>query len=73
MTAGQAPDPTYDVLAFGNAIVDVLAQADQAILDRHEIAGVILPPGAVLARELREDPAWSLETDDPAGSVYVRR
>jgi len=45
----------------------------QAILDRHEIAGVILPPGAVLARELREDPAWSLETDDPAGSVYVRR
>ncbi len=35
MTAGQAPNPTYDVLAFGNAIVDVLAQADQAILDRH--------------------------------------
>ncbi|MBA3738724.1 MAG: hypothetical protein H0W97_09150 [Actinobacteria bacterium] len=45
----------------------------QAILDRHQISGVILPPGAVLARELREDPAWSLSTDGPAGSVFVRR
>lgn len=31
----SAPDPTYDVLAFGNAIVDVLAQADESLLGRH--------------------------------------
>ncbi|HUF59122.1 MAG TPA: hypothetical protein VMR89_06560 [Actinomycetota bacterium] len=45
----------------------------QAILERYEISGVILPPGAVLARELREDPAWRLGTEGPAGSVFVRR
>ena len=45
----------------------------QAILDRHEISGVILPPGAVLAGELRGDPAWRLDTEGPAGSVFVRR
>jgi hypothetical protein len=45
----------------------------QAILERHEISGVILPPDAVLARELREDPGWTLGTEGPAGSVFVRR
>ncbi len=45
----------------------------QAILERHEISGVILPPGAVLSRELREDSAWSLGAEGPAGSVFVRR
>ena len=45
----------------------------QAILERHEVGGVILPPGAVLARELRDDPAWTLGADGPAGSVFLRR
>ena len=45
----------------------------QAILDRYEIAAVILPPNAVLARELRDDPGWTSEADGPAGSVFVRR
>jgi hypothetical protein len=51
----------------------VAGEGWQAILDRDEIAGVILPPGAVLARELRHDAAWTLEADGPAGSVFVRR
>jgi len=51
----------------------VAGEGWQAILDRNEIAGVILPPGAVLARELRDDAAWTLEADVPAGSVFVRR
>jgi hypothetical protein len=45
----------------------------QAIFERHEISGVILPPDAVLARELREDPGWTLGKEGPAGSVFVRR
>lgn len=45
----------------------------QAILERYEVAGVILPPNAVLARELRDDPGWTLEADGPAGFVFVRR
>ena len=45
----------------------------QSILERHEIAAVVLPPGAILARELRDDPAWIPEADGPAGSVFVRR
>lgn len=51
----------------------VAGEGWQAVLDRNEIAGVILPPGAVLARALRDDAAWSLEADGPAGSVFVRR
>jgi hypothetical protein len=51
----------------------VAGEGWQAILDRDEIAGVILPPGAVLARELRDDAAWTLEADGSAGSVFVRR
>lgn len=45
----------------------------QSIIDRYEITGVILPPGAVLAAELRDDPAWGVDADGPAGSVFVRR
>jgi hypothetical protein len=51
----------------------VAGEGWQAILARDEIAGVILPPGAVLARELRDDAAWTLEADGSAGSVFVRR
>jgi hypothetical protein len=51
----------------------VAGEGWEAILDRNEIAGVILPPGAVLAREVRDDAAWTLEADGPAGSVFVRR
>jgi hypothetical protein len=45
----------------------------QAILDRYEIGAVILPPGAVLARELRDDAGWMLDADGRTGSVFVRR
>jgi hypothetical protein len=45
----------------------------EAIFEQHEIAGVILPPDAVLAEQLRVDPGWTLEVDGPAGSVFVRR
>ncbi|HWL91855.1 MAG TPA: hypothetical protein VNP90_10880 [Actinomycetota bacterium] len=43
-----------------------------SILGRHEIGAVILPPGAVLAEELRDDPGWTLEIDGAAGSLFVR-
>ena len=49
----------------------VAGEGWQAILDRNEIAGVILPPGAVLARELREDAAWTPRHGRPRG-VRVR-
>jgi len=51
----------------------VAGEGWQAILDRDEIAAVVLPPGAVLARALRDDGGWMPEADGPAGSVFVRR
>ena len=35
-------NPQFDVTAIGNAIVDVIAQADDALLDKHK-----LPKGAM--------------------------
>jgi hypothetical protein len=51
----------------------VAGEGWQAILDRDQIAAVVLPPGAVLARALRDDGGWIPEADGPAGSVFVRR
>ena len=51
----------------------VAGEGWHAILDRDEIAAVILPPGAVLARALRGNAGWMPEADGPAGSVFVRR
>ena len=62
------PDVWHD---YDTAIV--AGEGWQAILDRDEIAAVVLPPGAVLARALRDDGGWMPEADGPAGSVFVRR
>jgi hypothetical protein len=37
------------------------------------VAGIVLPPGAVLADDLRDDADWRRVTESPAGSVFVRR
>jgi hypothetical protein len=44
----------------------------QRILDDLEVAGVVLPPGAVLAERLAEEPGWVRAADVAAGSVFVR-
>jgi hypothetical protein len=44
----------------------------QAILDRHEVDGVVLPPNAILAERLAGEPGWAREADVEAGSVFVR-
>jgi hypothetical protein len=42
------------------------------VLDRYGIRGVVLPPVAVLARELSRADGWRLITEGPAGSVFIR-
>lgn len=42
------------------------------ILDDHRIAGVVLPPQAVLKGKLRGAHGWRQVIDGPAGSVFVR-
>lgn len=37
MNQTQSPSATYDILGIGNAIVDVVAQADEAFLSRHDM------------------------------------
>ena len=50
------------------------AQDDwEAILDRYEIAGVVLPPDATLKDDLDRAEGWAEIVDGPAGSVFVRR
>ena len=36
------------------------------------VVGIVLPPGAVLADELRTDPDWRSLIDTEAGSVFAR-
>ena len=45
----------------------------EAILEEHEITGVILPPDAVLAESCAKIQIGRLEAEGPAGSVFVRR
>jgi sugar/nucleoside kinase (ribokinase family) len=35
--------PTFDIIAIGNAIVDVISQADDAFIEREEIAKGSMP------------------------------
>jgi hypothetical protein len=42
------------------------------VLSSYGIRGVVLPPGAELARELSRTAGWRLIADGPAGSVFVR-
>jgi hypothetical protein len=44
----------------------------ERILDDHRIAGVVLPPRAVLRGKLRGAHGWRQVVDGPAGSVFVR-
>jgi hypothetical protein len=44
----------------------------ERILDDHRIAGVVLPPRAVLRGQLRGTHGWRQVVDGPAGSVFVR-
>jgi hypothetical protein len=44
----------------------------QQILDDHRIAGVVLPPDAVLRDEISKTSGWKGVVDGPAGSVFVR-
>jgi hypothetical protein len=44
----------------------------ERILDDHRIAGVVLPPQAVLRGKLRGARGWRQVVDGPAGSVFVR-
>jgi hypothetical protein len=44
----------------------------ERILDDHRIAGVVLPPRAVLRGKLRGAHGWRHVVDGPAGSVFVR-
>jgi hypothetical protein len=51
-----------------------IAAADgwDRILDRYRIQAVVLPPDAVLRKELSGDHDWRRVVDGPAGSVFVR-
>jgi len=44
----------------------------EAILDRYEVEGVVLPPGEVLGVELSHADGWRRAVDGPTGSVFVR-
>jgi sugar/nucleoside kinase (ribokinase family) len=56
------PDSRFDVLCIGNAIVDVLAQADDAFLDRHGmVKGSMQLIDAEVAHRLYEDMPPAIE------------
>lgn len=57
----QIPNKTYDVVAVGNAIVDVLARADDAFLERH---GMVKGSMALI----EDDVAHALYADMPPAS-----
>jgi hypothetical protein len=43
------------------------------VVEGWRVAGIVLPPQAVLAEELRGDPDWRAVAETEAGSVFVRR
>jgi hypothetical protein len=45
----------------------------EEIVEAYGVAAVILPPDAVLRGPLTRAPEWTMASDGPAGSVFVRR